>query len=70
MNADHAIDNELQSRQSHAAVRQEGKIERPVRVAHIHHDAHRGVGEGVELDVLLFEVEHALVNKAFLTLGA
>ena len=47
-----------------------GEIEGAVRVADIHHDAHRRLWQGVELDALLLEVEAALVDDAGVALGA
>src|SRR6202000_3272644 len=64
MHADHAIDDELEARESDAAMRNAGEIERPVRVADVHGDLDGNRGHGVHLDAALIELEHAFIDVA------
>src|SRR6056297_2103285 len=70
MDADHAVDDELQAGESDAVVRDAGEVERPVRVADVHHDLDRYVRQGVEFDLLFLIFELAVVDVALVALGA
>ena len=70
MHADHAVDDEFQPRQAHAAMRDAGEVERAVGVADIHHDLHSDLRQRVELDLLALELEQALVDVAGVAFGA
>ena len=70
MDADHAVDDEFEARQADAMVRQRREGEGAVRVADVHHDAHRGRRHLAEFDLLLLEIEQALVDEAGVALGA
>src|SRR6056297_727333 len=70
VNADHAVDDEFQARQADAVIRDAGEVERPVRVADVHHDLHRDIRQGGELDLRLFVFELAVVDVALVALGA
>ena len=70
MHADHAIDDEFQPRESDAAMRNAGEIERAVRVAHVHHDLDGDLRQRVELDLFALELEQALVDVARVAFGA
>src|SRR5262245_41824362 len=70
MHADHAIDDELESRESDAAMRDSGEVEGAVGVADVHHDLRLDLRQRVELDILLLEIERTLVDVAGIALGA
>ena len=70
MHADHAIDDELETREAHAAMRYARKIERPVRIADIHGDLNGNLGHGIHFDAALIEFQHALINVAGIAFGA
>ncbi len=70
MHADHARNDELQSCQADAGVGQPLKIERQFRIAYVHADLHRDLGQFVELDVQHLHVEDSAVDVAGITLSA
>ena len=70
MHADHPVDDELETGETDAAVRQCREIEGAVRVAHVHHDLHRDGRQRIELDLLPFEIERAVVDVTGVALGA
>ena len=49
MDADHPVDDEFKPRKADTADGNIGEIERSVRVAHVHHDLHRNLGQLVQL---------------------
>jgi ABC-type amino acid transport substrate-binding protein len=58
VDADHVVDDELQAGQADAAVGDLGEFEGQLRVAHVHHDLDRDVGQvagvgGDDLEVQL-----------------
>ena len=57
MNANHSIDDELQTRQADAVIRNGGEIESAIRIADVHHDLHGNVGQRIELNLRLLEFE-------------
>src|SRR5581483_4916190 len=70
MNADHAIDDELEARQADALVRQPLKIEGAFRIADVHHDLYRNRRHLSEVDVAHFEIEPVLIYHSGFTFGA
>src|SRR4030095_3312251 len=70
MYTDHPVDNELEAREADTAVWDAREVERPVRVADVHHDLDRHLRQRAELDPGLVEVELPLVDVAGVPLGA
>src|SRR6202035_5762838 len=70
MHADHAIDDELETRQADAPMRHAGEIERAVGVADVHGDLDRDRRHGVHLYGALIVFQHALVYMAGIAFGA
>ncbi len=69
MDPDHAVDNEFQARQADTVVGNAGKIERPIRVSHVHHDFDGDFRQRVELDLLTLVFEQTLVYISRVTFG-
>src|SRR4030095_11613723 len=70
MYTDHSVDDELEAREADTAVWDAREVERPVRVADVHHDLDRHLRQRVELYPGLFAVELPLVDVAGVPLGA
>ena len=70
MHADHAVDDELEARETDAVVRNAGEIERAVGIADVHGDLHRNRRHRIHFDAALIEFEHAVVHVAGVALGA
>ena len=70
VDADHAVDDEFQTGQTNAFVRQPGKIEGPVRVAHVHHDLERRLGHLIQRNLVDRKLELSGVNHAGIAFGA
>ena len=60
----HAVDDELETGQTHTGVRQLGKIKGPVRVADVHHDLDGQARHVAHLGHRHVEVELAVVDEA------
>ena len=60
----HAVDDELEARQPDACIGQLGKIERPVRVAHVHHDFDGQARHVAHLGHRHVKIELAVVDEA------
>ena len=56
-------------READAAVRNAGKVEGAVGIANVHHYFDRQWRQSVEFDLLLIEVEHAVVDESGVTFG-
>ena len=69
MHADHTVDDELQTRQTNTFVGQVGKVERAIRVAHVHHDLERQLRHGVDAVGLDVEGQLTGVDQAGVTFG-
>ena len=70
MDADHTVDDELQSRQAYAFVRQAGKVKGAVRVADVHHDLQRQIRHRANTGALHAEVEDFGIHVAGITFRA
>ena len=70
MHADHAIDDELETREADAAVRDAREIECAVGIADIHGDLHGYLRHRIHFDAALVELQHAVVDVAGVALGA
>src|SRR6185437_7595597 len=70
MNADHAIDDELQARQTYAAVGDAGEVERPIGITDVHHDFHGNLRERVQLDLFALEFQQPLIDVTRVAFGA
>ena len=64
MNADHAVDDELETRQAHAAMGQAGERERAVGITDVHHDLDLDIRHRVERDLLAREWQRAAIHEA------
>ncbi len=69
MHADHAVDDEFQTRQTDTGVGQLGEIEGPVRVADVHHDLERQVGHRIDRVGLDVETQLAFKDVTGVALG-
>ena len=70
MNANHAVDDKFQPRQTHAFVRQAGKVKRTIRVADVHHHLQRQIRHLANAGALDAEVQQLGVNVAGVAFGA
>ena len=70
MHTDHSIDDELDPGESDAVIRNSGKVECSIRIADIHHDFDRNLGQRVEFYPGFLEFESAVVDQSFVALGA
>ncbi len=70
MDADHVVDDELQARQADAAVGDLRELEGELRVAHVHHDLHRDLGQVAHVGGDDLELQLAAVHVAGVALGA
>src|SRR5690554_8154308 len=66
---DHAVDDELQARQTHTGVGQPGKAEGPVRVTYVHHDLEGNIGHGIDAGNTPVILEQTFVNITRITFG-
>src|SRR5690554_7239972 len=64
MHADHAVDDEFQTRQAHTLVGQVGEIEGAVRVADVHHDLERQFGHGIHAVGPHIELQTTVIDDA------
>ena len=70
MNANHAVDDKFQPRQTDAFVRQAGEVERAIRVADVHHHLQRQIRHVADAGALDAEVEQLGVDIAGVAFGA
>ncbi len=70
MDSDHARNHELQPRQPHAVIRQAAKLERQLRVGHVHRNFQRRLRHLVQRQVDHLDLELAHVHPADVALGA
>src|SRR5690554_3897229 len=69
MHADHAIDDELETRQTHALVGQLGEIEGAIRVADVHHDLERQFRHRIDGVLPDIEAQFAVEDQAGIAFG-
>ena len=69
MDADHVVDDELKAGQADAAVGDLGEFESEFRVAHVHHDLHRDLGQVAHVGGDHFIVELAAVHITGVAFG-
>ena len=70
MHADHAVDDEFETGEADTAVRNACEVEGLVRVADVHHDFDRDIGQRIQFDARLLEVEAAFVDDTLVAFGA
>ncbi len=70
MHAYHAIDDELEPRQTDALVRHIREVECPIGITHVHHDLDGNVRQRIQLDLGLLEFQPPRVNESLVSLGA
>ena len=69
MHADIVVDDEFEPRQTDALVGQLSELEGQLRVAHVHHDLDRQLGQRVIAQFTDFGLEHAVIDIAGVALG-
>ncbi len=69
MNADHTVDDELQTRQAHTFVWQTGEVKGTIRVTDVHHDLQRQIRHGVNAGALHAKVEDLGIDVTGIAFG-
>jgi hypothetical protein len=69
VDADHVVDDELEAGQADAFVRDLGELEGELRIADVHHDLHRRLGQVAHVGGDDLEVELAAVHVAGVAFG-
>jgi hypothetical protein len=69
VDADHVVDDELQARQADAGVGDLRELEGELRVAHVHHDLHRNLGQVAHVGGDDLELQLAAIDVTGVALG-